>query len=157
MKHILFCLIFLIPSILEAQKEEVSDTLIVLFEHTGNNVLKPGKKIYSKPDLNYPMDSFRDYIVNKYTYCTDCTNPGYRNINFTFLSYPNNPNYKVVMEKRKNFLRRNNVVDQDWFNNTPVDKVLEILRNSRVLLVDPNFVYDDNYYLLSVTFYDNEE
>ncbi len=78
----LFAIAFLFVLSIEAsgQSKEVSsgkDTVFVLFNSTVNKVLESGTSVYHKPELSYPMDVSRSFIINKFERITSSKKPAW--------------------------------------------------------------------------------
>ena len=65
-----------------------------------------------------------------------------------FRANPNLENF-FFMESRQEFLKRE-YLDQDWFEETPLKDIISYLDEKIIILVDPTYLKNGEYYLLRV-------
>ena len=128
------------------------DTVYVLFERSGNKIQETRTSVYSKPELAYPQDITREFIiVSRQLGCTDCQSNAWPEIVLTY--YPDAKSHDYKLMPKKEFLKLD-YKDQDWFNETPVDDIYALLKDKVIYLVDEGYLSDGKVFLLQVSHYD---
>lgn len=136
----------------KSEPGNLTDTVFLLFERTGNKILEVGEKVYHKPELKYPRDISREYVIRMSKLCVDCEQSARIENVSVMLSFDAAADSSFHMS-RKEFLKKN-YLDQDWFNSKSMAEIEEVLKDKTLYLADQGFLYDDNYILLKVDYYD---
>jgi len=143
---ILFSILFffLTPPVISQMKME-SDTVFILFQNKRNSKHAVGYAVYHRPDLPYPKDVSRNFFVKVFIHKRALI---YTKHVFMFRANPNLENF-FFMESRQEFLKRE-YLDQDWFEETPLKDIISYLDEKIIILVDPTYLKNGEYYLLRV-------
>lgn len=149
--------LFLLSIEVCGQSKEVSsgrDTVFVLFNSRVNKVLESGISVYHKPELSYPMDVSRSFIINKFQRITSSKKPDWSKSVIDLGFNPQIHNYSLIPKRQ--FLKLNHI-DQNWINQTDYEDILAYLKGKTIYLVDDAYLYNGNLFLLEVVLYDGIE
>ena len=130
-----------------------SDDLYILFDRTNNYVLEVGKRDYYHPELRFPLDVSRDYVIKKYVQCSECPNGAYGLMEFNFSFNISKDSTYQDITKGELYLKE--TVGQTWFINNEVKKIKERLSEATNLyLVDVDQLVNGKLVAVKVKFYD---
>ncbi len=139
-----------------SQAQTKGTDLYILFERNSNFIMEVGKQKYYHPELRFPMDVGREYVVQKFIFCSTCTNKGYGLEVFTFSFDPRLDSTFVDLTIRDIYSK--NVVDQKWFNDSNQEIITRRLLEAKdIYLVDLGQKINGLLVAIKVDFYDMTE
>jgi hypothetical protein len=151
----ILCLFFLINAPLKAQVKASSDSIFILYDSQLNKAMESGKRAYFKPELRYPNDVGRVFYIKQYQYCAKCKPPKWETkptFPYTFIYDPID-NFFTYTELSPNEFSDKLVFDQNWFNNTHYQSIIDLLSAAKnIFLVDSNWLRNGKYIMLRVKY-----